>query len=39
MLGKATADLGDGIRPELRVRVEQLVAEAASERAQRRDKR
>jgi hypothetical protein len=39
MLGKATSELGDGIRPELRARVEQLLAEAASERAKRRDKR
>jgi hypothetical protein len=39
MLAKATSELGDGIRPELRARVEQLLAEAASERAKRRDKR
>jgi hypothetical protein len=39
MLGKATSDLGDGIRPDLRARVEQLLTEAASERGKRRDTR
>jgi hypothetical protein len=39
MLGKATSDLGDGIRPDLRARVEQLLTEAASERGKRRDRR
>jgi hypothetical protein len=39
MLSKSTTELGDSIRPELRARVEQLLAEAASERAKRRDRR
>jgi hypothetical protein len=39
LLGKATSELGDSIRPELRARVEQLLADAASERAKRRDRR
>jgi hypothetical protein len=39
MLGKATSELGDGIRPDLRARVEQLLAEAASGRGKRRDTR
>jgi hypothetical protein len=39
MLGKSTTEIGDSIRPELRARVEQLLAEAARERAQRRDRR
>jgi hypothetical protein len=39
LLGKATSELGDSIRPELRARVEQLLAEAASERAKRRERR
>jgi hypothetical protein len=36
MLGKSTSELGDGIRPDLRARVEQLLSEAASNRAKRR---
>ncbi len=36
MLGRATSELGDGIRPDLRARVEQLLAEAASGRGKRR---
>jgi hypothetical protein len=39
MLGKSYSELGDSIRPELRTRVEQLIAEAAGERAKRRDRR
>jgi hypothetical protein len=39
MLGKATSELGDGIRPDLRARVEQLLTEAASGRGKRRDAR
>jgi hypothetical protein len=39
MLGKSTSELGDGIRPDLRARVEQLLTEAAGERAKRRDPR
>jgi hypothetical protein len=39
MLGKSNIDLADSIRPELRSRVEQLLTEAASERAKRRDRR
>jgi hypothetical protein len=38
MLGKSTSELGDGIRPDLRARVEQLMSEAASNRATRRGK-
>ena len=37
MLGKSTSELGDGIRSDLRARVEQLLSEAASSRAKRRD--
>ena len=37
MLGKSTSELGDGIRSDLRARVEQLLAEAASSRTKRRD--
>ncbi len=37
MLGKSTSELGDGIRPDLRARVEQLLTEATSSRAKRRD--
>ncbi|MDQ3997647.1 MAG: hypothetical protein M3303_11615 [Gemmatimonadota bacterium] len=36
MLGRSTSELGDGIRPDLRARVEQLLAEAASGRGKRR---
>jgi hypothetical protein len=39
MLGKATSELADGIRPDLRARVEQLLAEAASSRSRRRVER
>jgi hypothetical protein len=39
MLGKSTSELGDGIRPDLRARVEQLLSEAASGRGKRRDTR
>ncbi len=39
MLGKSTSELGDGIRPDLRTRVEHLLAEAAGERAKRRGTR
>jgi hypothetical protein len=39
MLGKLNMELADSIRPELRSRVEQLLAEAASERAKGRDRR
>jgi hypothetical protein len=35
MLGKSTSELGDGIRPDLRARVEQLLAEAATGRGKR----
>jgi hypothetical protein len=38
MLGKSTSELGDGIQPELRARVQQLLDEAARERVNRRDK-
>ena len=37
MLGKATSEMADGIRPDLRARVEQLLSEAASNRPKRRD--
>ncbi len=37
MLGKSTSELSDGIRSDLRARVEQLLTEAASSRAKRRD--
>jgi hypothetical protein len=36
MLGKSTSELGDGIRRDLRTRVEQLLTEAASGRGKRR---
>lgn len=39
MLGKTTSELGDSIRPELRERVAQLLGDAASERAKRRERR
>jgi hypothetical protein len=39
MLGKSTSELGDGIRPDLRVRVEQLMADATAKGARRRDAR
>src|SRR5918997_2190841 len=39
MLGKATSELGDGIRSDLRARVEQLITEAAGEGSRRRDAR
>jgi hypothetical protein len=39
MLGKSTSELGDGIRPDLRARVEQLLSEAADERGKRRGAR
>ncbi len=39
MLGKSTSELRDGIRPDLRARVEHLLAEAAGERAKRRGAR
>ncbi|MFN2565116.1 MAG: hypothetical protein ABR499_08930 [Gemmatimonadaceae bacterium] len=39
MLGKSTSELGDGFRPDLRARVEQLLTEAASNRAKRRETR
>jgi hypothetical protein len=39
MLGKSTSELGDGIRPDLRVRVEQLMADASAKGAKRRDAR
>jgi hypothetical protein len=40
MLGKASSELTDSIRPELWARVEQLLAERASQqRAERRDAR
>jgi hypothetical protein len=39
MLGKSHLELADSIRPDLRARVEQLLSEAASERAKRRDRR
>ena len=39
MLGKSHLELVDSIRPELRTRVEQLLSDAASERAKRRDRR
>lgn len=37
ILGKSNAELADGIRPELRARVEQLLADATRERSRRRD--
>jgi hypothetical protein len=39
MLGKSTSELGDGIRPDLRARVEQLMADASSKGAKRREAR
>ena len=39
MLGKATSELGDGIRADLRGRVEQLMADASGKEAKRRDAR
>jgi hypothetical protein len=39
MLGKSTSELSDGIRPDLRARVEQLIADASSKGAKRRDAR
>ena len=36
MLGKLTSELSDGIRPDLRARVEQLLNEAAGARGKRR---
>lgn len=36
MLGKSTSELGDGIRPDLRARVEQLLTDAAGGRGKRR---
>jgi hypothetical protein len=36
MLGKSTSELSDGIRPDLRARVEQLLSESASARGKRR---
>jgi hypothetical protein len=38
MLGKATSELRDGIRPDLRARVEQLIADASGKGAQRRER-
>lgn len=39
MLGKLTSEVGDGIRPDLRARVEQLMADASGKGAKRRDAR
>jgi hypothetical protein len=39
MLGKPSGELVDSIRPELRARVTQLLGDAATERAKRRDGR
>jgi hypothetical protein len=39
MLGKSTSELRDGIRPDLRARVEQLMADASGKGAKRRDDR
>jgi hypothetical protein len=35
MLAKSTSELSDGIRPDLRARVEQLIADASAKRAKR----
>ncbi len=39
MLGKTTSELGDGIRPDLRARVEQLIADASAKETKRREAR
>jgi hypothetical protein len=38
MLGKSTSELADGIRPDLRARVEQLIADATAKGARRRER-
>ena len=38
MLGRSTSELADGIRPDLRARVEQLMADASATSARRRQR-